>query len=50
MHAQIDLRTEVLTSSKGSSSPKGNTSPASEPQQNLSRSCPNETGGGVGGG
>ncbi|GEM_PF-1221726 len=50
MQAPIDLRTEVLPSSKGSSIPKGNKSPASDPQQNLSRSCPNETGGGVGGG
>jgi len=50
MHAPIDLRPEVLTSTKGSSIPKGNKSPASGPQQNLSRSCPNKTGGGVGGG
>ncbi len=49
MHAQIDLRTEVLTFNKGST-PREQRAPASDPQQNPNLSCPNKTGGGVGGG
>jgi len=49
MQAPIDLRSEVLTFNKAST-PEGNKSPASEPQQNPNLSCPNKTGGGVGGG
>jgi len=47
MQAPIDLRPSVLTSSKASSTPEGNKSRASDPQQNLSRSCPDETPGGA---
>ncbi len=45
MQAPIDLRSEVLTFNKAST-PEGNKSPASEPQQNPNLSCPTETRGG----
>jgi len=49
MQAPIDLRSEVPTFNKAST-PEGNKSPVSEPQQNPNLSCPTETRGGVGGG